>query len=222
MKTALQVCGCIALLACSWMCYVVARSVDRIAFASEELPILAADVLRHESEQARELAAGESKAWRLLVDRASKRTESILRAESGAWRNQTMASFDIAISKFDARAGAAVASVESSSIAASALMDEYRRLPLIVGERLDPWTQCKGNGACWQAQMTALLGATRSTVGETSRTMRSIRESTPSIVGNIDRTADNVAKMTQPDPLKWRILKILAPVAGGMIFGSIR
>ena len=69
---------------------------------------------------------------------------------------------------------------------------------------------------------TALLGATRATAGETSRAMRTIREATPAIVGNVDRVTENVVKMTKPDSLKWRIIKAVAPVAGGIVFGSIK
>lgn len=101
-------------------------------------------------------------------------------------------------------------------------LDVYRKLPSAVGERMDTWTDCRGNGACWQAQFTALLGASRVTAGETSRTMRGIREATPAIVANIDQTTANVARITKPDSLSVRLFKLAAPVAGGAIFGVLK
>ena len=222
LRAAVHACACVALLAAGWAAWRVAAAADRIAWAAEELPVLVGDVVRHEAGEVRALAAVESRAWRGAVDRAARRSEAALRAESGAWRAAARAAADDAVARLDARAAAAVGAVEGPSLAAAALIEEYRRLPAIVGERLDPWTDCRGNGACWQAQATALLGATRATAGETSRAMRTIREATPAIVGNVDRVTENVVKMTKPDSLKWRIIKAVAPVAGGIVFGSIK
>lgn len=122
----------------------------------------------------------------------------------------------------DARLSELIAKADAPSAAAVELLDEYRRVPSIVGARLDPWTDCKGNGACWQAQMTAALGAGRVTLGETSRTMRSIREATPGITKNIDRTTANIERMTRPDSLAMKVLKLAAPIAGGALFGAIK
>lgn len=222
MRRAVHACACAALLAGAWAAWRVSSAVDRIAGAAEELPVLVGDVVRYEAAEARALAAMESRAWRVTVDRAAKRSEAALRAESGAWRAEVRAAADDAVARLDARAGQAVDAVGGPSLAAAALIEEYRRLPSIVGARLDPWTDCRGNGACWQAQATALLGATRATAGETSRTMRTIREATPGIVANVDRTADNVVRMTKPDSLKWRIIKTVSPALGGLIFGAIK
>ena len=89
-------------------------------------------------------------------------------------------------------------------------------------KNLDPWTDCRGNGACWQAQFTALLGASRVTAGETSRTMREVRIATPKIAANVEVTTGNVARLTRPESLGMRVIKMVAPLAGGALFGAIK
>lgn len=88
------------------------------------------------------------------------------------------------------------------------LADAYAELPVTVGERLDPWTECKGNGACWQAQFTGALGSGRATMAEASRTMRAIREATPEIVENANKATANVAAKTEGGLIKtiWRMI----------------
>lgn len=98
-------------------------------------------------------------------------------------------------------------------------MDESRRQ---LVQTLDPWTDCRGNGACWQAQFTALLGASRVTAGETSRTMREVRIATPKIAANVEATTGNVARLTKPESLGMRVIKMVAPLAGGALFGAIK
>ena len=60
------------------------------------------------------------------------------------------------------------------------------------------------------------------TAGRTSTAMREIEQGMPRIVANIDRTTDNVARMTKPDSLGVRAFKLVAPVAGGILFGAIK
>lgn len=157
--------------------------------------------------------------------------------EVGATRREVLQRVDIAAGMIDSHAGR----IESLAVAeirqtradvlgalqpvtgeAVGMLAEYRKMPADIGSRLSPWTDCAGNGACWQAQFTALLGASRVTAGETSRTMRGIREATPAIVANIDQTSANVARMTKPDSLSIRLFKLAAPVAGGAIFGVLK
>jgi hypothetical protein len=38
----------------------------------------------------------------------------------------------------------------------------------------------------------------------------------------VDVTTANVARLTRPDSIKMRILKLVAPIAGGAIFGAMR
>ena len=89
-------------------------------------------------------------------------------------------------------------------------------------DRIDPWTDCKGNGACWQAQSTALLGAARVTAGRTSQTMEAIRVATPQITANVEQTTANVARLTRPDSLGVRVMKFIGPIVGGALFGVIK
>jgi hypothetical protein len=168
----------------------------------------------------------ESRAWRGLVANQAESARRALLIESAQWRRESLSEFAVARSDLtavlDRRSGELVRTTQAPAVAATALLEEYRRLPAAVGSRLDPWTDCAGNGACWQAQWTALLGASRVTAGETSRTMRTIREATPAIVANVDQTTANVARITKPDSLAIRLLKLTAPVAGGVLFGAMK
>jgi hypothetical protein len=102
------------------------------------------------------------------------------------------------------------------------VMDGMEESRVKLAQNLSPWTDCRGNGACWQAQTTALLGAARVTAGETSRTMREVRIATPKIAGNVESATANVAKLTQPESLGMRVIKMIAPLAGGALFGAIK
>jgi len=168
----------------------------------------------------------ESAAWRALAADQAERSRHVVLAESAQWRRESLSELALArgdlIATLDRRTVELIRTAEAPAAAMTALLDEYRRLPAVVGNRLDPWTDCTGNGACWQAQWTALLGASRVTAGETSRTMREIREATPAIVANVDQTTANVAPITKPDSLAIRLFKLAAPIAGGVIFGAMK
>ena len=168
----------------------------------------------------------ESAAWRALAADQAERSRHVVLAESAQWRRESLLELALArgdlIATLDRRSVELIRTAEAPVAATTALLDEYRRLPAVVGNRLDPWTDCTGNVACWQAQWTALLGASRVTAGETSRTMREIREATPAIVANVDQTTANVARITKPDSLAIRLFKLAAPIAGGVIFGAMK
>ncbi len=192
----------------------------------DEVPDVVDAALAREAELTRGELADESALWRRLVASESGRARAAAVAESAAWRVATEAQLTGARvdlrDAIDRQGAALVATVRPTTEAATAALDEYRMVPRIIGARLDPWTDCKGNGACWQAQTTALLGASRVTAGEASRAARSINAAVPSIVASVDTTTANVARLTRPDSLKMRILKILAPIAGGAVFGAIK
>lgn len=168
----------------------------------------------------------ESAAWRRMIESQAAAARGAAVIESEQWRSQSLAEIGEARKEalllLDRRAEEILAKADAPAAAAIALLEEYRRVPAIIGSRLDPWTECRGNGACWQAQWTALLGASRSTAGETSRTMRTLREATPAIVANLDQTTANVARITRPDSLAIKILKIAAPIGGGALFGAMK
>jgi hypothetical protein len=186
------------------------------------LPALVDYRIKAEAAEIRKLMANEISAARRLIDRNARAATSQLASESQAWREQTAQAIENNVTAAFIRLDRIEAQAASVAATANAAIDEYRRIPAAVGQRLDSWTDCAGNGACWQAQATALLGASRVTAGETSRTMRAIREATPQIVANVDATTSNVARLTKPDSMRWRILKIAAPIATGAIFGAIK
>lgn len=99
------------------------------------------------------------------------------------------------------------------------LMAAYQAVPATVGARLEPWTECRGNGACWQSQITATLGATRATMG-------AVAKAAPGIAAAMDRSANstekatgatadamrNIAEISRPLPRWVRVpLQILGP-----------
>lgn len=182
------------------------------------LPALVDHRIKTEAAEIRKLVAHEGAAARRVIDTQAAAARFELMSESQAWRGTIKDNVEKALMRVDRIEMRAAGLAES----ANAAIEEYRRIPAIIGHRLDQWTDCAGNGACWQAQATALLGASRVTAGETSRTMRAIREATPQIVSNIDTTTANVARLTKPDSMRWRILKIAAPIATGAIFGAIK
>lgn len=186
------------------------------------LPALIDYRIKAEGAEIRKLVSNESAAARHLLDAHAKSATSQLTGESRAWREQTTHIIESSVAGAFARLDRIEAQAASVATTANTAIDEYRRIPAAIGQRLDAWTDCAGNGACWQAQATALLGASRVTAGETSRTMRAIREATPQIVANVDTTTANVARLTKPDSMRWRILKIAAPIATGAIFGAIK
>lgn len=175
-------------------------------------------MLRDELSLTRQMLDGRVNRLQRMIGDEAKASRLVLASESEAWRNEVSAIRADSVQRLDQ----AVSKFNHTNDSAMALLDEYRRIPSAVGQRLDSWTDCRSNGACWQAQATALLGASRVTLGETSRTMREIREATPRIVVNIDQTTANVARLTKPDALKWRVLKLAAPVASGVVFGAIK
>jgi hypothetical protein len=115
-----------------------------------------------------------------------------------------------------------VAVAAPPTVALTKALDGIDRNRQQLFDRIDPWTDCKGNGACWQAQGTALLGAARVTAGRTSQTMEAVRVATPQIAANVEQTTANVARLTQPESLGMRVIKTIGPLVGGALFGAIK
>jgi hypothetical protein len=179
-------------------------------------------VLDHSAQLAVSAARLESAAWRKTTDKRLLSAQSALVSESAAYRDMFRA--EIAVTRTDAMGEIRVlgGDISKTLSRASNTLDAYAVVPSQVSLNLAPWTDCRGNGACVQAQFTALLGASRSTAGETSRTMRAVREATPQLLLNVDRTTENVAKLTRPESLAMRTIKMLAPLLGGTLFGLIK
>ena len=224
--TSLQAIAAILLGALIALVIVAIDLVTTTARTIEQFPKQVLAAIEAEGKLVRATAAVESRSWRLMVDRQATAARKDVRGESKEWRQvsaeELRALRGEVIQMSNARLSDLIAKMDAPSDAAVRLLDEYTRVPAIVGARMDPWTDCKGNGACWQAQTTAFLGAARVTAGETSRTMRTIRETAPAIAANIDQTTANVARLTKPDSLGMKALKLIAPISGGALFGAIK
>lgn len=163
--------------------------------------------------------------------------------ELAATRKDLLSHFDAAVAHVDSRLGSlqdtaqtelqrtradVLAELHPSVLKANDLLDAYTRVPAIVGGRLDPWTNCTGNGACWQAQFTASLGATRHTMGEIAIASRSFPELVTTFQGTnrqIEGIATDthrlVSRWTAPEPLWKKLLgvgrdaAVIGRIAGG-------
>lgn len=175
--------------------------------------------LSEESRSVIRTVERESAAWRSMLANQGNLARLAAVQESEQYRG--MLSSEITLTRTTALTLAQEYGDVGRKTAESAtrLLNEYTLLPAQVGSRLAPWLDCKGNGACVQAQFTALLGASRVTAGETSKTMRAVRAATPQILENVDKTTGNIARLTKPDSVIMKTVKLVAPLAGGALFG---
>jgi hypothetical protein len=166
-----------------------------------ELPLLVDNAIAREGAETRRVAL-----------EAVAGVRNSLAGEIRATRGTLDHRLDDAIAKLDTRLGTITdaasdelrttgAELRRTGTAARIAIDRYAAIPGVVGERLDPWTDCRGNGACWQAQATAALGGLRATLGESARTARTIREVSPQIAVSLQRSADATAKSTEQTSL---------------------
>lgn len=206
----------------AWLCVEAAMAMREVRRQVAVLPVLVDTRVEIEARATRELIAREAAATRGTIAKQAAAATAMAARESEAWRQEFGQRIEFATVEALGRVDRMAADIATVTTSANAAIDEYRRIPAVVGQRLDPWTNCAGNGACWQAQATALLGASRVTAGETSRTMKAIGEAAPAIVANVDKTTANVARITKPDSLAIRLMKLAAPLAGGAIFGVLR
>lgn len=206
----------------AWLAIESALAMRELRRQVAVLPVLVDTRVEVEMRATRELIAREAAATRGTVAKQAAAATAMAARESEAWRREFGQRIEFATVEALGRVDRMAGDVATVTASANATLDEYRRIPAVVGQRLAPWTDCAGKGACWQAQATALLGASRVTAGETSRTMKAIREATPAIVANVDQTTANVARITKPDSLAIRLMKLAAPLAGGAIFGVLR
>ncbi len=141
---------------------------------------------------------------------------SDLRATSKEYLQVASQKADVAMDLADSRAGQAVQALNERAtdvtVPLADTLREYQRVPAVVGERLDPWTNCNGNGACWQAQFTASLGSARYTMGQIARAAPTITESVKlstlaaqQTAQSAAITAQNAAQITKPGPawMRW-------------------
>jgi uncharacterized phage infection (PIP) family protein YhgE len=71
-------------------------------------------------------------------------------------------------------------------------------------------------------QALGLVAASKVATGETAQTMRAVRDATPEITQNVAQTTAHVERLTRPDRPVVRVLKIVAPIAGGAILGAVK
>lgn len=217
MKSALIETGCAVLLAtASWAAAELAisirhyrgvpdRAIDRMdgRLASVEATIDA------------RLASVEARTDRRL---ASIQASTVVRVDAATERAD--ARLGQSLDLLDERSRELSVAVQASSAALTATLQEYGRVPGVVGARLDPWTNCVGNGACWQAQFTASLGSARYTMGQIARSAPTITESIQASTLAAQQTAQaaavtaqNAATITKPGPAWTRWLGVGLGVA---------
>lgn len=150
--------------------------------------------------EAEDAVKGEITETRRQAIAEIRETRALALGEAQAWRRDALIRVDRGLRLADARSASIEMRLDAQASAltrpAAELLGVYRELPAELGARLDPWTDCEGNGACWQAQATALLGASRATAGEVARTARVIQETAPAIAGNLTRATGDVAAVT--------------------------
>lgn len=204
--------GLVALLLASLIALVVA-AVDFTAAARrtiEQIPSAIAVAIAREGIATRSLvtqlgdcgAVAALKEWRRSQDRILFRVDAVDQPRETRQELLFVTS--------DAGAGA------------TKLLDGAEESRVHWSKNLEFWNNCHGNDACWQAQFTALLGATRVTAGETFRTKREVCMATPKIAANVKATTGNVVRLTRPKFLGMRVIKMVAPLAGGALFGEIK
>lgn len=224
MRSLIAICLVLMMLvlgAAAWAFYQAAQVLE----ATRGVVLLAPVVLEGEMIRARADLVAEIRAAR-----------ADLKGEVGAARRDVFRRVDSLARLVDEHAGriegAAVAEIRATRtevldtvrpVAGEAqdLMAAYRRFPAVVGARLDPWTDCRGNGACWQAQFTAVLGASRATLGQVARSAPSIATSFERSAASTERATaataaamGNLAEISRPLPRWLRLpLQIMGPTA---------
>lgn len=204
-----------------WAVFETARTVQVIGSMVRTMP----ELLDRHAERAVAAAVGELRATRMeLKGEVGETRREVLRrvdAIEGLVDAHAIRIEDSAVGEIRAARADVMQAVRPVAGEAEDLIATYRRLPADVGARLGPWTDCKGNGACWQAQITAALGATRSAIGQ-------VAMSAPRVAASVERSAaasekatvataaamTNIAEVTKPLPRYLRIpLQIMGPTA---------
>lgn len=212
----------------AWMCVSIAKSVHTVSISLAAVPAIIDERIATEGDLTRRAAAveirqasssvlAEVRQARADLLRETRNGLTVVREEAVTAKGDILRRVDAALAVVDKSSlrldSALNNAISSGKSEVRKLSNSYASIPLKIGERLDIWTECKGNGACWQAQLTAALGAGRVTLGETSRTMRTVREVTPSIAGNVDKTTANIERFTRPDKWYMKLLKMISPAA---------
>jgi hypothetical protein len=226
MTRSVELLSCLLLAALTVLAVCAIEMVRSAEHAVVSLPVQVDAAISREGREAREVMTTTEAAWRAMIERQIAAGRKDAKGESGHWREASIEELrqmrKEVIQLSNTQLSELIATLDSPADALTKTLEEYAKVPAVIGSRLDPWTDCKGNGACWQAQTTALLGASRVTSGEVSKTMRTVRMATPSVLANIDKTTANVERMTRPDSLSVKIIKLASPLVGGALFGAIK
>lgn len=120
-------------------------------------------------------------------------------------------------------AGALGPAIEKTGDTVAALRPGFENVSLMalnVREAVAPNLQCKGNGGCWPAKGTAILGGIAKMVGEGGLIEQGWRKETPAIAANIRGITGNGERATRPSKLL-TVVKYAAPIVGAVVAGKL-
>lgn len=192
----------------------LASAIDRLPDIAQAEAAATREMLRGEIASLREDARQQIAGLRVDLGHRADRVEALV--DRHALRIEDSALVEISRTR-----GELLSEVRPVLRGSASLLATYEAIPAAVGSRLDPWTDCRGNGACWQAQTTATLGAARYTLGAVAR-------SAPQIATSIEKSAEaserateataaamrNLQELSRPLPRWLRVpLQILGPTA---------
>jgi hypothetical protein len=214
MNTVLKGAGALALLAVTFAFIQLGRLAAAAGAAVDEMPVMLNSAIAVQGEEFRALMAGELSETRGAVLRRVDGLSDLIDRHAAAIEGS-------AVSEIQTTRRDLIAEIHPISGGAVDLLLAYQQVPAQVGARLDPWTDCHGNGACWQSQITATLGATRATFGQ-------VAKAAPSVASSFERSAlateqttaatakamNNLAELTRPLPRWLRVpMQVIGPTA---------
>src|SRR2546421_10881112 len=77
----------------------------------------------------------------------------------------------------------------ATNTSVSTLTTAYAGLPASIGERVDPFTDCRRNSLCWQNQVSDNLFAARTTLRDVSGTMFTLNAAVPKLTSDMSVSA---------------------------------
>lgn len=105
--------------------------------------------------------------------------------------------------------------VEPVAGEASALLAEYRKIPGDFKYATSQIWDCEANPDCLENRYVSVSRAVEGSA-------RAVERTAPQIAENVDATASNVERITRPDNIAVKTLKVLGPLLGGVILGALR
>jgi hypothetical protein len=105
--------------------------------------------------------------------------------------------------------------VEPVTVEAAALLAEYRKIPNDFKYATSQIWDCEANPDCLENRYVSVSRAVEGSA-------RAVERTAPQIAENVDTTASNVERITRPDHIAVKTLKVLGPLLGGVILGALR